>query len=106
MRTSRHLSTTGSPSGVARPSLQGHVEIARVDHWFKNVYKKDVIGKPEFVKVAPPSISMELKKRWSDFVKKVYETAPPSLRAAAHVGPPFFLLTARRTQFNSSLIAF
>ena len=26
--------------------------------------KKDVIGKPEFVEVAPPPISKELKKRW------------------------------------------
>ncbi len=27
-------------------------------------HKKDVIGKPEFVEVAPPPISKELKKRW------------------------------------------
>ncbi len=26
--------------------------------------KKDVIGKPEFVEVAPPPISMVLKRRW------------------------------------------
>jgi len=36
--------------------------------------KKDVIRKPEFVEVAPPHISKELKKRWSYFIRKVYET--------------------------------
>ncbi len=30
----------------------------------KEEHKKDVIGKPEFVEVAPPPISKELKKRW------------------------------------------
>ncbi len=38
--------------------------------------KKDVIRKPEFVEVAPPHISKELKKRWSYFIRKVYETDP------------------------------
>ena len=28
----------GSVSGVLQPSLRGHLEIARVDHWFKNVF--------------------------------------------------------------------
>jgi hypothetical protein len=36
--------------------------------------KNDVIRKPEFVEVAPPHISKELKKRWSYFIRKVYET--------------------------------
>ena len=38
--------------------------------------KKDVIRKLEFVEVAPPHISKELKKRWSYFIRKVYETDP------------------------------
>ncbi len=39
-------------------------------------HKKDVIGKPEFVEVPPPLVSKELKKRWSYFIRKVYETDP------------------------------
>ncbi len=31
-------------------------------------HKKDVIGKPEFVEVAPPLVSKELKRRWSYFI--------------------------------------
>ncbi len=42
----------------------------------KEEHKKDVIGKPEFVEVAPPLVSKELKKRWSHFIQKVYETDP------------------------------
>ncbi len=30
----------------------------------KEEHKKDVIGKPEFVEVAPPPISKEIRKRW------------------------------------------
>ena len=40
----------------------------------KEEHKKDVIGKPEFVEVLPPLVSKELKKRWSYFIRKVYET--------------------------------
>ncbi|MCZ6562931.1 MAG: transposase [Deltaproteobacteria bacterium] len=32
--------------------------------------------KPEIIEVAPPTISKELKKRWSHFIQKVYETDP------------------------------
>lgn len=32
--------------------------------------------KPEVIEVAPPPISKELKKRWSYFIRKVYETDP------------------------------
>ncbi len=44
----------------------------------KAVHKKDVIGKPEFVEVAPPPISKELKRLWSYFIRKVYKTDPHS----------------------------
>ncbi len=42
----------------------------------KAEYKKDVIGKPEFVEVPPSLVSKELKKRWSYFIQKVYGTDP------------------------------
>ncbi len=42
----------------------------------KEEHKKDVIGKPEFVEVPPPLVPKELKKRWSYFIQKVYETDP------------------------------
>ena len=42
----------------------------------KAEHKKDVIGKPEFVEVPPLPISKELKRRWSHFIQKVYETDP------------------------------
>ncbi len=42
----------------------------------KEEHKKDVIGKPEFVEVPPPLVSMELKKRWSYFIREVCETDP------------------------------
>ncbi len=32
--------------------------------------------KPEIIEVAPPPVSKELKKRWSYFIRKVYETDP------------------------------
>ena len=31
-------------------------------------------GKPEVFEVVPPPVSKELKKRWSYFIRKVYET--------------------------------
>ncbi len=65
----------------------------------KAEHKKDVIGKPEFVEVAPPPISKELKRRWSHFIQKVYET-DPLICAKCQGGDA----TARRMQFNSSLI--
>jgi len=46
------------------------VTMAKAEH------KKDVIGKPEFVEVPPLPISKELKRRWSHFIQKVYETDP------------------------------
>ncbi len=42
----------------------------------KEEHKKAVIGKPEFVEVPPPPVSKELKRRWSYFIRKVYETDP------------------------------
>jgi decaprenyl-phosphate phosphoribosyltransferase len=38
MRISKALFPLGSVSEASRPSLRGHLEIARVDHWFKNVF--------------------------------------------------------------------
>jgi len=35
-----------------------------------------VSWKPEVIEVPPPSMSKELKKRWSHFIQKVYETDP------------------------------
>ncbi len=37
---------------------------------------EEVNGKPEIIEVAPPPVSKELKKRWSYFIRKVYETDP------------------------------
>jgi len=85
----------------------------------KEEHKKDVIRKSEFVEVAPPPISKELKRRWFYFIQKVYETDPliypiaretrlkpgiGSTPAAVHTGPPVSCPETRRTQFNSSLI--
>lgn len=38
--------------------------------------KETVSWKPEVIEVVPPPISKELKKRWSHFIQKVYETHP------------------------------
>ena len=40
-----------------------------------DVFAND-IGKPEFVEVPTQLVSKELKKRWSYFIRKVYETDP------------------------------
>ena len=36
----------------------------------------EVSWKPEVIEIAPPPVSKELKKRWSYFIRKVYETDP------------------------------
>jgi len=41
-----------------------------------NPFSVSVGKKPEAIEVPPPSISKELKKRWSHFIQKVYETDP------------------------------
>ena len=33
-----HTSTLTSPSTLVRPTLRGHIQICRIDHWFKNVF--------------------------------------------------------------------
>jgi hypothetical protein len=38
--------------------------------------EETVSWRPEVGEVAPPPISKELKKRWSYFIRKVYETDP------------------------------
>lgn len=38
MQSSMSSFDAGPVSGVPRPSVQGHFEIARIDHWFKNVF--------------------------------------------------------------------
>ena len=35
-----------------------------------------VSWKPEVIEADPPPVSKELKKRWSHFIRKVYETDP------------------------------
>ena len=42
----------------------------------KPVAESEVSWKPEVIEVAPPPISKELKKHWSYFIRKVYETDP------------------------------
>ena len=37
---------------------------------------EEVNEKPDIIEVAPPPVSKELKKRWSYFIRKVYETDP------------------------------
>ena len=45
----------------ARPMIQG---------------EETVSWRPEVIEIAPASVSKELKKRWSYFIRKVYETDP------------------------------
>jgi 4-hydroxybenzoate polyprenyltransferase len=33
-----HTSTLASPAALVRPTLRGHIQICRIDHWFKNVF--------------------------------------------------------------------
>jgi len=70
-----------------------------------------VSWKPEVIEDPPPTISKELKKRWSHFIQKVYETDPQSV-SSGHwpypCGSPhqaaIYFPTIHRMQFNSSLI--
>ena len=36
----------------------------------------EIIWKPELIEVTPPPVSKDLKRRWSYFIRKVYETDP------------------------------
>ena len=36
----------------------------------------DISWKPEFIEIEASPVSKELKKRWSHFIRKVYETDP------------------------------
>ncbi len=56
--------------GAKEPSRQAFSPPNKEEH------QNDVIGKPEFVEVPPPLVSKELKKRWSNFIQKVYGTDP------------------------------
>jgi len=38
--------------------------------------EETVSWKPEVIEVPPPPISKELKRSWSHFIRKVYETDP------------------------------
>jgi len=40
------------------------------------IAESEVNWKPECIEVALPPVSKELKKRWSYFIRKVYETDP------------------------------
>jgi decaprenyl-phosphate phosphoribosyltransferase len=48
-------------SGVLRPSLQGHLEITRVDHWFKNVFV--LPGIVTALSMSPPLVTAGLPLR-------------------------------------------
>lgn len=50
--------------------------------------KEAVSRKPEVIEIAPPPISKELKKRWSYFIRQVYETDPltcPKYQGEIHI---------------------
>ncbi len=70
-----------------------------------------VTWKTEVTEVPPPLVSKELKKRWSYFIQKVYETHPLICLKWALALPlrptpgRHNFPTIRRMQFNSSLIA-
>ncbi len=76
--------------------------------------KEKVEEKPtQVTEVPPPLVSKELKKRWSYFIQKVYETDPLiclKWALALPCGGPqqaaIYFPTTRRTQLISSLIAF
>jgi 4-hydroxybenzoate polyprenyltransferase len=38
LRTSKYKDTLSNALGATHPSLRGHLQIARLDHWFKNVF--------------------------------------------------------------------
>ena len=38
--------------------------------------RREISWKPEVIEVTPPPVSKELKKSWSYFIRKVYETDP------------------------------
>jgi len=50
--------------------------------------KTEVSWKPEVIEVVPPPISKDLKRRWSYFIRKVYETDPltcPKCQGEMHI---------------------
>ena len=61
--------------------------------------KKDVIRKPEFVEVAPPHISKEVKKRWSYFIRKVTK----QILLSAPSAPAKCTSSATSTRVRSSI---
>ena len=46
---------------VARPTLRGHIEIARIDHWFKNVFV--IPGAVAAVAMDPTHLATDIPKR-------------------------------------------
>ncbi len=65
----------------------------------------------EVTEISPPPVSKELKRRWSYFIRKVYETDPfVCPKCAGEMGIISFIDQAEviihtKTQLNSSLIA-
>ncbi len=43
---------------------------------FKSQQATEISWKPEVIEIEAPPVSKELKKRWSYFIRKVYETDP------------------------------
>ena len=59
--------------------------------------------KPEVIEVAPPPISKEMKKRWSYFIQKVYESDPlicsmcqGEMRIISFIGQPEVIIHTKR----------
>jgi len=76
----------------------------------KPEHKEDVIRKPEFVEVAPPPMSKELKRRWSHFIQKVYETDPlvcpkcsGQMRIISFIGQRDIIIYAKRNSVTHEL---
>ena len=72
--------------------------------------KKYVIRKPEFVEVPSPHISKELKRRWSYFIRKVYETDPlvcpkcrGEMRIISFIGRPEVIIHTKRNSLAHEL---
>jgi hypothetical protein len=60
--------------------------------------EQEVSRQLEVVEVAPPPISEKLKKRWSNFIRKVYETDPPTCPSAGGRCRSVLLTCLRATQ--------
>ncbi len=71
---------------------------------------EEVNEKPDIIEVAPPPVSKELKKRWSYFIRKVYETDPlicsrcqGEKRIISFIGPPEVIIHTKRDEIAHEL---